>query len=489
MSTYYLISFTVILTWLSGSFSCHFGEMITTPESATIAYGSYATFRCHGRGSYLYWFINGINTKDMSTDELNNRGISFSGYYNYGSIYSGECTTQNSNLTMASNCMNDNSEIYCVVFGHREPPFGGMTKTESVKLIVEGSSPPLSDLKVFANLTNLFITWNLQLSDRPYPSFSLNITNVYEGLYSYILPNYTTAFNFHLDKPNVCDTYNITLSTSSACSGSLNALTCFKTDEPVKASAVSTKISSSNMLYMDFEIQEPNCTCKLPDRVELLLTDSQSTTHTSSHRLWENINITSNGLYQIQLTVSLITKSVYKLFIITQNELGLTTSEPHIINTFDIQECSYEMKKSLLCVTCTLSAESHVDDFIASVLLHINNLKSSTLKLLKTDMTSSDGGVQHKGCFSVVENGTYVLSIYDWNDASEINIRPAVVEKLIVSQVTASETKSTVMRELTPTQNDFAFNRQTADIEDSSCIILSSMLGIIILVLYSLLFS
>ena len=101
------------------------------------------------------------------------------------------------------------------------------------------------------------------------------------------------------------------------------------------------------------------------------------------------------------------------------------------------------MKKSLLCVTCTLSAESHVNDFIASVLLHINNLKSSTLKLLKTDMTSSDGGVQHKGCFSVVENGTYVLSIYDWNDASEINIRPAVVEKLIVSQVTASETKST----------------------------------------------
>ena len=127
------------------------------------------------------------------------------------------------------------------------------------------------------------------------------------------------------------------------------------------------------------------------------------------------------------------------------------------IDTFDIQECKYEMKSSLLCVTCTLSAESSVDVFIASV-LHINNLKSSTLKLPKTDVTSSDGGVQHEGCFSVVENGTYVLSIYDWNDAGEINIRPAVVEKLIVSQVTilfnttptqstgmglASETKST----------------------------------------------
>ena len=74
----------------------------------------------------------------MSTDELNNRGISFSGYYNYGSIYSGLCTTQNSNLTMASNCMNDKSEIYCVMFGRHGPPFGGMTKTESVKLIVEG---------------------------------------------------------------------------------------------------------------------------------------------------------------------------------------------------------------------------------------------------------------------------------------------------------------------------------------------------------------
>ena len=115
------------------------------------------------------------------------------------------------------------------------------------------------------------------------------------------------------------------------------------------------------------------------------------------------------------------------------------------IDTFDIQECSYEMKGSLLCVTCTLSAESSVDAFIASV-LHINNLKSSILKLPKTEMTGSDGAVQYEGCFSVVENGTYVLSIYDWNDAGEINIRPAVVEKLIVSQVT-------ILFNTTPTQS------------------------------------
>ena len=117
------------------------------------------------------------------------------------------------------------------------------------------------------------------------------------------------------------------------------------------------------------------------------------------------------------------------------------------IDTFDIQECSYEMKGSLLCVTCTLSAESSVDAFIASV-LHINNLKSSILKLPKAEMTGSDSAsaVRYEGCFSVVENGTYVLSIYDWNDAGEINIRPAVVEKLIVSQVT-------ILFNTTPTQS------------------------------------
>ena len=115
------------------------------------------------------------------------------------------------------------------------------------------------------------------------------------------------------------------------------------------------------------------------------------------------------------------------------------------IDTFDIQGCSYEMKGSLLCVTCILSAESSVDAFIASV-LHINKLKSSILKLPKTEVTSSDGSVQYEGCFSVVENGTYVLSIYDWDDAGEINIRPAVVEKLIVSQVT-------ILFNTTPTQS------------------------------------
>jgi len=71
----------------------------------------------------------------MSTDELEERGISFSGLYNYGSIFSGLCTDQNSNLTIAGNCMNNNSEIYCVVFGRFDPL---KMSTESVKLIVEG---------------------------------------------------------------------------------------------------------------------------------------------------------------------------------------------------------------------------------------------------------------------------------------------------------------------------------------------------------------
>ena len=52
----------------------------------------------------------------MTFEEIE-RGIRFSGYYNYYPQYYYKCISQNSYFTIAGNCHNSNSEIYCVIQG------------------------------------------------------------------------------------------------------------------------------------------------------------------------------------------------------------------------------------------------------------------------------------------------------------------------------------------------------------------------------------
>ena len=53
----------------------------------------------------------------MTAEEIENRGMRFSGYYNYIPQYYYDCVSQTSYLTIAGNCHNNNSEIYCVIHG------------------------------------------------------------------------------------------------------------------------------------------------------------------------------------------------------------------------------------------------------------------------------------------------------------------------------------------------------------------------------------
>ena len=107
------------------------------PYSTSVAVGDSAQFNCYGRGSYLYWYIDGIDTKDMSSEEIADRGISFYGYYNNYPPYQ-NCFSQDSYLTMDGNCLNNNSQIHCVVLGRDPPPVGGNTTSNTVTLTVEG---------------------------------------------------------------------------------------------------------------------------------------------------------------------------------------------------------------------------------------------------------------------------------------------------------------------------------------------------------------
>ena len=104
-------------------------------ESVTV--GEDATFSCYGYGTYLYWFINGVNTENMTTEEMTERGIQFSGYYNHYPPYA-NCDFQYSYLTMAGNCINNNTEIYCVILGRYPPPDGGNTTSNTATLTVTG---------------------------------------------------------------------------------------------------------------------------------------------------------------------------------------------------------------------------------------------------------------------------------------------------------------------------------------------------------------
>ena len=75
----------------------------------------------------------------MSSEEIADRGISFSGNFNHNPPYKKGCDIQDSYLTMAGNCFNNNSQIHCVILGNKPlPPYGGNTTSNTVTLTVEG---------------------------------------------------------------------------------------------------------------------------------------------------------------------------------------------------------------------------------------------------------------------------------------------------------------------------------------------------------------
>ena len=108
------------------------------PYSTTVSLGQQAYFYCFGDGIYLYWFIDGVNSENMTSKELETRGISFSGYYNHFPPYYSRCDIQDSELHIVSNCFNNNTEVYCVILGDTAPPYGGNTTSSTALLTVQG---------------------------------------------------------------------------------------------------------------------------------------------------------------------------------------------------------------------------------------------------------------------------------------------------------------------------------------------------------------
>ena len=78
------------------------------------------------------WYINGINAQDMSSEEIADRGIIFSGFVAHYS----SCYFLDFYLTMAGNCLNNNSQIHCVILG--DEAHGSNATSNTATLTVEG---------------------------------------------------------------------------------------------------------------------------------------------------------------------------------------------------------------------------------------------------------------------------------------------------------------------------------------------------------------
>ena len=109
---------------------------------STVSLGAVDSYHCHGDGSYLYWFIDGVNSEDISSEELATREISFSGYYNHYPPYYQSCDTQYSYLYITGNCLNNNTEIQCRILGSA-PPYNDTRPAGT--LTVQGMNSALSN--------------------------------------------------------------------------------------------------------------------------------------------------------------------------------------------------------------------------------------------------------------------------------------------------------------------------------------------------------
>ena len=87
----------------------------------------------------------------------------------------------------------------------------------------------------------------------------------------------------------------------------------------------------------------------------------------------------------------------------------------------------YTLNESELCLTCTFILHSTVKGCTVSILL------SSTLYHVILQIPKANNSAEE--CLTLSENGTYQISVYDWEKDGLISVKPAVVERIVVNEV------------------------------------------------------
>ena len=87
----------------------------------------------------------------------------------------------------------------------------------------------------------------------------------------------------------------------------------------------------------------------------------------------------------------------------------------------------YTLNGSELCLTCTFILHSTVKGCTASI-LQINTLYHVILEIPKANNSAEE-------CLTLSENGTYQISVYDWENNGLISVKPAVVERIVINEI------------------------------------------------------
>ena len=83
------------------------------PYSTNVSLNERATFYCAGDGNSLHWFIDGVDISNITNEEFEARGISY-----YTLYYYRYCDSKYSYLSLAGNCLNNKTDVYCVIWGN-----------------------------------------------------------------------------------------------------------------------------------------------------------------------------------------------------------------------------------------------------------------------------------------------------------------------------------------------------------------------------------
>ena len=98
---FYIIIYFFIAIWIH-------------PYSTTVSLNEEAVFDCDGYGDYFNWFIDGVDISNITDEELEARGIKNYTYYYYDYW---RCYNEVFSLLLVSgNCLNNKTEVYCVIW-------------------------------------------------------------------------------------------------------------------------------------------------------------------------------------------------------------------------------------------------------------------------------------------------------------------------------------------------------------------------------------
>ena len=87
----------------------------------------------------------------------------------------------------------------------------------------------------------------------------------------------------------------------------------------------------------------------------------------------------------------------------------------------------YKINGSELCLTCTFTLHSTVKGCTASI-LKINALYHVILEIPRANNSAEE-------CLTLSENGTYQISVYDYENNGIISIKPAVIKRIVINEV------------------------------------------------------